>query len=78
MNEIERRQKILQEIMEEAKLKDPNKRPDEFSCRDFAKELQEQGVLCGKDRARRMLDEKVKLGILFKRVTKHGIYYSVV
>ena len=78
MNEIERKQKILQEIMEGAKQKDPNKRPNEFSCRDFAKEISKQGVLCGRDRARRLLDKKVEEGLLNKRVTKHGIYYSVV
>jgi len=78
MNEIERKQKIYQEIMEEAKLKDPNKRPNEFSCRDFSRELLQQGIICGRDRAKRLLDEKVEQGLLTRRVIKHGIYYSVV
>lgn len=78
MNEIERKQKIFQEILEEAKSKNPDKLPGEFTRADFIQELKNADIECGKDRAIRILETKVERGILSKRVTERSIYYSVV
>ena len=73
MNETDRKQKIYQELVEEIKLNDPKKKPNEFSAGDFAEE-----VKCDRKRAKNILEKKVEEGILTKRVTSHGTYYCVV
>ncbi len=78
MNEIERKQKIFQEILEEARLKTNEKLPGEFTINDFVKELKDNNITCGKDRAKRLLEQKIDEKILQKRITKHAVFYSVV
>jgi hypothetical protein len=73
MSEIERKQKILNEIMAEAKIIDPKKRNDEFTVNDFCRMT---GT--GKDMARKLLQQKVNDGLLVTRETSKGVYYSVV
>lgn len=73
MDEIERKRKIYEEIMEEAIKNDPHKRTGEFSVNDFAKEA---GI--GRDLAFTVLQNKVKAGILRARKTPKGTYYSVI
>ena len=73
MNEIERKQKIYQELVEEARRTNPIKLPNEFSIKDFA--------IDGKftyDKARDFLYKQVELGKLTARRTNRGIYFSVV
>jgi hypothetical protein len=71
--EIERKQKIYEEIIQEAKESDSTKQPNEFSANDFAKDAN-----IGRDYAVKILEEKVAAGILRARKTKRGIYYSVI
>lgn len=73
MNEEERKQKILAEILEEARKNSPIKRSDEFSARDFAKNAE-----IGRDQARDICEENVNLKIFKARKTTKGTFYSVV
>ena len=69
--EIERKQKIWEEIVQEAIASDPRKREDEMSVNDFAKQC---GI--GRETSLNLLEEKVKLGVMKRRITKSGTYYS--
>ena len=73
MTEIERKQKIYQEWIEEAQRRDPRKRQNEISSRDFAKSA---GI--GRDLATMILEEKAKNGEATKRETTRGAFYTLV
>ena len=73
MTEIERKQKIYQEWLEEAQRTIPTKRADEFSTTDFAKEAN-----IGKDYARKLIAQKLKDGLIVERKTTRGTFYSLV
>ena len=73
MLEIERKQKILDEIMEEARMLNPKKQVDEFSVKDFCVDT---GL--GKESATEFLNEQVTQGILSVRATSKGKYYRVI
>ena len=73
ITEIERKQKIYEEIMREAKENDVTKQSGEFSVNDFAKKAN-----VGRDLAIKLLEDKVKQGVLKSRKTKRGTYYSVI
>jgi len=73
MLEIERKQKILDEIMEEARMLNPKKQVDEFSVKDFCVDT---GL--GKESATEFLNEQVTQGILAVRATSKGKYYRVI
>jgi len=71
MDEIERKHKIYLELVEEARSREPKKQDGEFSINDFASSSD-----LGKDYARKLLEEKVAAGILSKRKTSRGAFYS--
>jgi len=71
--EIERKQKILNEIMEEAKRINPKKQVDEFSVKDFCIDT---GL--GKESATEFLNLQVEHGILSARLTTKGKYYRII
>ena len=71
-NDIERKQKIYHEWLEEIKETDPRKRPDELSISDFSEQT---GI--GKDFAKKFLERKVKEGKATKRRTVQGTYYTI-
>ena len=73
MNEIERKQKIYQELLEEAKKSYPKKLPGEFTIIEFAND----GDVTI-DKARRFLRQMVQEGRLSCRKTNRGMFYSVV
>ena len=73
-DEISRKQKILEEIIQEAQERHPQKRMNEFSSREFA-----DWVHSGKEYAERILKEEVEAGRIKARVTTAGrTYYSIV
>lgn len=69
----ETRQKIYLEWVEEAKRNDPRKHDDEFTLKDFAKDAH-----VGRDTALKILEQKIAIGELSKRITSRGEYYSLV
>ncbi len=73
MSEIERKQKIYQELIEEARRTSPGKLPNEFTVKEFAKD---GGFSI--DKARKFLRKMVAEGKLKERRTNRGLYYSVV
>lgn len=73
MNEIERKQKIYQELLEEARKSQPEKLPNEFTIVDFAKD----GGF-SRDKARKFLFKMVSDGKITMRRTNRCIYFSVV
>lgn len=73
MSEIERKQKIWEEIITEARRNQPQKLEGEMTITDFA--LQSH---LHRDYARTILDEGVKNGKLKVRVTAKARYYSPV
>ena len=73
MEEIERRQKIYQELLEEAKRLNPKRLPNEFTVLEFSKDA---GFSV--DKAREFLYEQVEIGKLSMRKTKRFTYFSVV
>lgn len=73
-NDIDKKQKIYQEWIDEARRIDPKKRPDEISSRDFARDAK-----IGRDLAITILEEKVKLGLASKRKTAKGTtFYTLI
>ena len=73
-DEISRKQKILEEIIQEAQERHPGKKPGEFSRYEFAKMIGS-----GRNYAERVLEEKIKAGEIKARVTRVGTtYYSIV
>lgn len=73
MIEIERKQKIWEEIIEEAKRNHPQKLEGEMTVTDFAVQAQ-----LHRDYARTILDKEVENGKLKVRVTAKARYYSPV
>ena len=73
-NDIDKKQKIYQEWIDEARRIDTKKRPDEISSRDFARDAK-----IGRDLAITILEEKVKMGLASKRVTAKGTtFYTLI
>ena len=73
MIEIERKQRIWQELIEEAKNQSETRLEGEFTVMEFA-EVSNMGI----DGARTFLNKKVKSGLLKIRKTKRPHYYSFV
>jgi len=73
MNEEERKQKILEEVIAAAQRQSSKKQPGEFSAREFS-------VMANVSReiAIKILGERVQSGKLKIRRTKRGDYYSIV
>jgi hypothetical protein len=73
MTDTDRKQKMLQEIIEEAQARNPRKREDEFTVNDFAKRA---GLSA--EYAQAFLDEKVAMGVMRIRQTTRAKFYSLV
>lgn len=73
MNDIEKKQKIYQELLEEARRINPKKRPGEFSLTEFAKDAD-----VGRDVALAILTKHMEARELTARETSSGTYYSFI
>jgi len=71
MDDIERKRRIYEELVADAKAQEPIKQDGEFSVNDFA-----NAAGLGKDYAKKVLEEKFAVGILTKRKTTRGVFYS--
>ena len=73
MNDMERKEKIYAELIEEAKRLDVSKHDGEFTVSEFAED-------CGitRDAAHNLLQDKVKRGVVSIRKTAKSYYYRVI
>ena len=71
MNDTDKMQRIYDELVEEAKRIDSRKRDGEFSIGDF---ISSTGM--GKDNVKKFLERQVSDGVLKKRSTNRGNFYS--
>ena len=72
-NDIDKKQKIYQELIEEAKRINPKKQPNEFSLNEFAKDAD-----IGRDIALVIMKKHIEDGTVTERETASGTYYSFV
>lgn len=73
MTEIQRKQKIWEELIAEAKSKSEARLDNEFTLREFC---EDSGMR--RDKARNFLEEKIREGTIKLRKTKRIHYYSLV
>lgn len=76
--DTQRKQRIWAEIIETTKRENQNRQPDENTVYDLIRILAEQGVTIKRDMARRILEDKVRSGVLQKRRVYLSEYHSTV
>lgn len=72
-----RKQAIWKEIIETTKKENQSRQDGEYTVYEFMNLLTDQGVEIKRDMARRILEDKVKLGVLKKRRVYLSEYHSV-
>lgn len=72
----ERRNKIWAEIIQAAKEQNDPQRDDEITVRQFMNLLKDNGVVVSRDKARKMLNDKVENGELKMRIRNRVHLFS--